>query len=144
MAGQAGVQTVGTTPHVLVAGNSPCLRIRPDRAVRQPMTGASLQEHGSGQPADAGQIATAALEGPMTPRTNSAITHPATVLTTPRILWPQRTHLELHALPTAVACARGHARSVALEWGLPDLADNLALLVSEFLARIIGKRVSME
>lgn len=137
MAGQAVVQTVGTTPQVLVAGNSPWFRIRPDRAVRQPMTGVPLQERGSGQPADAGQIAIAALEGPMTPRTNSAITHPATVLTTPRIPWPQRTHLELLALPSAVACARGHARWVALEWGLPDLADNLALLVSELMTNAV-------
>jgi anti-sigma regulatory factor (Ser/Thr protein kinase) len=27
--------------------------------------------------------------------------------------WPAQTHLELAALPSAVACARGHVRSVA-------------------------------
>ena len=50
---------------------------------------------------------------------------------------PLQTRLELHALPTAVACARGHARSVALEWGLPDLADTLALLVSELMTNAV-------
>ena len=73
----------------------------------------------------------------MTPGTNRAITQPATVLTTRRSQWPLRTHLELRALPTAVACARGHARSVALEWGLPHLADDLALLVSELMTNAV-------
>jgi hypothetical protein len=47
--------------------------------------------------------------------------------------WPLQTELPLHALPTAPACARGHVRSVAHEWGLPDLADIAELLVSELV-----------
>jgi hypothetical protein len=31
--------------------------------------------------------------------------------------WPLETFLELGALPTAVACARWHAKQVLWEWG---------------------------
>jgi anti-sigma regulatory factor (Ser/Thr protein kinase) len=51
--------------------------------------------------------------------------------------WPRRTHLELAALPTAVSCARGHVRSVALEWGLARLADTAELLVSELTTNAV-------
>jgi anti-sigma regulatory factor (Ser/Thr protein kinase) len=51
--------------------------------------------------------------------------------------WPLRTHLELAAYPTAPACARGHARSVALEWGLADLADTAELLASELVTNAL-------
>ena len=45
-----------------------------------------------------------------------------------------QTHLPLAALPSAVACARGHARAVALEWGLPpSQADTAELIVSELI-----------
>jgi anti-sigma regulatory factor (Ser/Thr protein kinase) len=47
------------------------------------------------------------------------------------------THLELAALPTAVACARLHAKAVALEWGLPALAENVELIVSELVTNSI-------
>ncbi len=50
---------------------------------------------------------------------------------------PRQTHLELAALPSAVPCARGHARSVALEWGLPDLAETTELLVSELTTNAV-------
>jgi hypothetical protein len=33
--------------------------------------------------------------------------------------WPLQSHLELGALPTAVPCARLHARQMLWEWGLP-------------------------
>ena len=36
-------------------------------------------------------------------------------------------NLELAALGSAVPCARGHVRSVALEWDLPGLADTAEL-----------------
>jgi anti-sigma regulatory factor (Ser/Thr protein kinase) len=39
----------------------------------------------------------------------------------------------LAALPTAPACARGHVRAVACEWGLPELADTAELLASELV-----------
>jgi anti-sigma regulatory factor (Ser/Thr protein kinase) len=51
--------------------------------------------------------------------------------------WPLQTHLELGALPSAVSCARGHARSVVVEWGLADLADTVALLVSELMTNAV-------
>jgi hypothetical protein len=56
--------------------------------------------------------------------------------TTPRP-WPLRTQLELAALSSAVPCARGHVRSVALEWGLPGLADTAELLASELVTNAI-------
>jgi anti-sigma regulatory factor (Ser/Thr protein kinase) len=52
-------------------------------------------------------------------------------------IWPLRTHLELGAFPSAVPCARGHVRTVALEWGLPDLADTAELLASELVTNAI-------
>jgi hypothetical protein len=47
--------------------------------------------------------------------------------------WPFHSHLELGALPTAVPCARLHAREVLWEWGLPALADPVELIVSELV-----------
>ena len=47
--------------------------------------------------------------------------------------WLLRTHLELGAYASAVPCARGHVRSVAMEWGLRDLADTAELLASELV-----------
>jgi anti-sigma regulatory factor (Ser/Thr protein kinase) len=51
--------------------------------------------------------------------------------------WPRRTHLELAALPSAVPCARGHVRAVALEWGLSGLADTAELLASELVTNAL-------
>src|SRR5258707_14843056 len=45
--------------------------------------------------------------------------------------WPLLSHLELGALPGAVACARLHARQVLWEWGLSAIAESAELLVSE-------------
>jgi hypothetical protein len=47
--------------------------------------------------------------------------------------WPLLSHLELGALPGAVACARLHARQVLWEWGLSAIAENAELLVSELM-----------
>jgi anti-sigma regulatory factor (Ser/Thr protein kinase) len=41
--------------------------------------------------------------------------------------------LELAPLPTAIACARLHAIVVLHEWGLRDIADDAALIVSELM-----------
>jgi anti-sigma regulatory factor (Ser/Thr protein kinase) len=46
-------------------------------------------------------------------------------------LWPLSSSLELAALPTAVPCARLHAKHLAWEWGLTGLTDTIELLVSE-------------
>jgi anti-sigma regulatory factor (Ser/Thr protein kinase) len=41
--------------------------------------------------------------------------------------------LEFAPLPTAIPCARLHAVAVLHEWGLRDLADDAALIVSELM-----------
>ena len=52
-------------------------------------------------------------------------------------LWPLRSYLELGALPTAVPCARLHARQLLLEWGLNGLAASTELLVSELVTNAV-------
>jgi anti-sigma regulatory factor (Ser/Thr protein kinase) len=56
------------------------------------------------------------------------------VRTTP---WPLSSSLILGALPTAVGCARVHARAVMCEWGLARLADNVELVVSELVTNAV-------
>jgi anti-sigma regulatory factor (Ser/Thr protein kinase) len=52
--------------------------------------------------------------------------------------WPLVSTLPpLAALPTAPACARGHVRAVAHEWGLPDLADTAELVASELVTNAV-------
>ena len=48
-----------------------------------------------------------------------------------------QSHLSLAALPTAPACARGHVRAVAHEWGFVGLADTAELLVSELVTNSV-------
>jgi len=54
--------------------------------------------------------------------------------------WELRTFLELGALPSAVPCARLHARQVAWEWNLSHLAEATELVVSELVTN--GLRAS--
>ena len=56
---------------------------------------------------------------------------------TPPAPGPRQTHLELAALPSAVACARGHVTSVTLAWGLGELTETAALLVSELMTNAV-------
>jgi hypothetical protein len=51
--------------------------------------------------------------------------------------WPLHSRIPLAALPTAPACARGHVRAVACEWGLPELADTAELLASELVTNSV-------
>jgi anti-sigma regulatory factor (Ser/Thr protein kinase) len=51
--------------------------------------------------------------------------------------WPLQDFLELGALPSAVSCARLHARLVIQEWGLAPLANNVELLVSELVTNAV-------
>jgi anti-sigma regulatory factor (Ser/Thr protein kinase) len=52
--------------------------------------------------------------------------------------WPLVSALPpLAALPTAAACARGHVRAVASEWGLSDLADTAELVASELVTNAV-------
>lgn len=50
--------------------------------------------------------------------------------------------LAIAALPTATPCARLHARTIAREWGLADLADTIELIVSELVTNAV--RASMD
>lgn len=50
---------------------------------------------------------------------------------------PLRSYLELGALPSAVPCARLHARHVLREWGLNGLAPDSELLVSELVTNAV-------
>jgi anti-sigma regulatory factor (Ser/Thr protein kinase) len=52
----------------------------------------------------------------------------------PRLL---RSYLELGALPTAVPCARLHARHLLWEWGMTGLAATAELLVSELVTNAV-------
>lgn len=45
------------------------------------------------------------------------------------------------ALPTATPCARLHARTISLEWGLGDLADTVELVVSELVTNAVHASV---
>jgi anti-sigma regulatory factor (Ser/Thr protein kinase) len=45
--------------------------------------------------------------------------------------------LTLGALPTAVGCARLHSRMMLSEWALDDIADDVALVVSELVTNAI-------
>jgi anti-sigma regulatory factor (Ser/Thr protein kinase) len=51
--------------------------------------------------------------------------------------WPLRSSLELGALPTAVPCARLHARHLLWEWGLNGLSADAELLVSELATNAV-------
>src|SRR5260221_567669 len=52
--------------------------------------------------------------------------------------WPLVSALPpLAALPTAPACARGHVRAAAREWGLSDLADTAELVASELVTNAV-------
>ena len=51
--------------------------------------------------------------------------------------WPLRTYLELGALPSAVPCARLHARQVVWEWGIQAMSDPVELIVSELVTNSV-------
>ncbi len=59
-------------------------------------------------------------------------------LTGPRMAgWPLQSRLELGVLPSAVPCARLHARQVLWEWGLKETVENAELVVSELVTNAI-------
>ncbi len=55
--------------------------------------------------------------------------------------WPLRSFLALGPLPTAVPCARLHARIVVSEWGLTDTARTVELVVSELVTNALRASV---
>lgn len=56
---------------------------------------------------------------------------------TPRARWALQNVLILAALPTATPCARLHARTIACEWGLGELAGTIELVVSELVTNAV-------
>jgi anti-sigma regulatory factor (Ser/Thr protein kinase) len=52
-------------------------------------------------------------------------------------LWPLSSSLELGAMPTAVPCARLHAKHLVWEWGLSSITDTIELLVSELTTNAV-------
>ena len=50
---------------------------------------------------------------------------------------PLYSYLELGAFPSAVPCARLHAKQVAWEWGLDEMAEAIELLVSELATNAV-------
>ncbi len=57
----------------------------------------------------------------------------------PRLGGPPRSVLDLAALPSAVPCARLHARAVVSEWGMPEVAGTAELLVSEIVTNAVAE-----
>jgi len=51
--------------------------------------------------------------------------------------WPKRSFLELGALPSAIPCARLHARQLTWEWGLDALSAKVELVVSELVTNAV-------
>ena len=58
--------------------------------------------------------------------------------------WPLRDCIEFGALPSAVPCARLHARLLLAEWGLSRLSDQVELVVSELLTNAVAAARSLE
>jgi anti-sigma regulatory factor (Ser/Thr protein kinase) len=59
----------------------------------------------------------------------------------PRARWAVQSVMVIGAMPTATPCARLHARSIACEWGLGDLADTVELVVSELVTNAVRASV---
>jgi anti-sigma regulatory factor (Ser/Thr protein kinase) len=51
--------------------------------------------------------------------------------------WPLVSALEFGSLPTAVGSARAHTRTILAEWGLADLIEDAAILVSELMTNAL-------
>jgi anti-sigma regulatory factor (Ser/Thr protein kinase) len=62
---------------------------------------------------------------------------PGRVMTHAESRFPRRSSLTLGALPSAVPCARLHARQILWEWGLSDIAEIAELLLSELVTNAV-------
>lgn len=51
--------------------------------------------------------------------------------------WPLESHLELGPFPSAVPCARAHARQLLWEWGLANFSERAELLVTELATNAV-------
>ncbi len=61
--------------------------------------------------------------------------------TAPRARWAVQSVLAIAALPTATPCARLHARNIAHEWSLSELAGTIELVVSELVTNAVQASV---
>lgn len=61
----------------------------------------------------------------------------STPVPVPPRTWLRVSKLELGPLPTAIGCARDHAKVVLAEWGLDHLVDDSILLVSELMTNAL-------
>jgi anti-sigma regulatory factor (Ser/Thr protein kinase) len=52
--------------------------------------------------------------------------------------WSLTDSLTLGALPTAVPSARAHARMMMVEWSMPGVAEDVALVVSELVTNAVA------
>jgi hypothetical protein len=52
-------------------------------------------------------------------------------------LWRMRSNLDLAPMPSAVPCARAHARLVLAEWGPARLSNEVELVVSELVTNSV-------
>ncbi len=57
---------------------------------------------------------------------------------------PLQSNLKLGAYPTAASCARLHAKSLAWEWGLAELAETVELVVSELTTNGVKAAAAQE
>lgn len=62
----------------------------------------------------------------------------------PKANWAIQSVLAITALPTATPCARLHARTIAHEWGLGELAGTLELVVSELVTNAVKASVDQD
>ncbi len=58
--------------------------------------------------------------------------------------WPLRSFLEFGPLPSAVPCARLHARQLLWEWNLTDFSEATELVVSELLTNAVQVSRALE
>jgi anti-sigma regulatory factor (Ser/Thr protein kinase) len=67
----------------------------------------------------------------------------APVLRSENFEWPLSSKIELGALPTAVPCARLHARQVLWEWRMERAVATTELLVSELVTNSVQASVRL-
>ena len=58
--------------------------------------------------------------------------------------WPLSSFLELGPLPTAVSCARLHAKHVLWEWGVSALSERVELIVSELATNALKASTALD
>jgi len=58
--------------------------------------------------------------------------------------WQQASTLELGPLPSAVPCARLHAKHIFREWGLGHVAEDAELIVSELMTNALNAAKSRQ